>query len=47
MVITDELFAAYLNCPTKAYLMSSTIQRSELNLGGGKRIFKIGYDNKE
>ena len=25
MVVTQELFAAYLNCPTKAYLMSSAI----------------------
>jgi len=27
MVVTQELFAAYLNCPTKAYLMRSVIPR--------------------
>ena len=40
MVITDELFAAYLNCPTKAYLMSSTIPAERTKFGRWKTDFQ-------
>jgi len=46
MVVTKELFAAYLNCPTKAISRVQQLRQSRLNLGGGKGIFKLDYDNK-
>jgi CRISPR/Cas system-associated exonuclease Cas4 (RecB family) len=33
MVVTQELFAAYLNCPTKAYLMRSVIPTEQTKFG--------------
>jgi CRISPR/Cas system-associated exonuclease Cas4 (RecB family) len=36
MVITQQLFAAYLNCPTKAYLMSSEIPKEQTKCGRWK-----------
>ena len=40
MVITEELFAAYLNCPTKAYLMSSAIPTERTKFGRWKTDFQ-------
>ena len=36
MVVTQELFAAYLNCPTKAYLMHSAIPTEQTKFGRWK-----------
>jgi len=36
MVVTQELFAAYLNCPTKAYLMRSAIPTEQTKFGRWK-----------